>query len=113
MKNRIGVVGLVTIGVLFALSAFAKGNKYVQPGYAPSSTDDVAFAERTTSMSDCMTFSASHKTRGSAGDNAEFRRQFGTPLGSSGGVTEYSYDTYTKILIDCSKRSCSSRCLSK
>ena len=104
----------VVIAVAFiATAALAGGHKYQQKPFEPVDTEDVAAAESVTSMSDCMTFSASHKTKGHETDKAEFHRQFGEPTSKTGNMMTYNYDKYTKVVLDCTQRSCSCRCLPK
>ena len=112
MKKAAFLVALVAI---FAVVSVALAGQYARPkAYTePADTGMTAYAEKTTSMTDCMTFSASHKSRGEAADKVEFNRQFGEPLSAAGAATEYSYDKYTKIILDCSKRQCFCRCLAK
>ncbi len=112
MKRSLLAVA-VAAGIVSAGMAFAGQYSRPKPYAEPQGAGLTAFAERTTSMTDCMTFSASHKSRGATADQAEFQRQFGDPIGVSGAVSEYSYDQYTKVLLDCSKRACSCRCLQK
>jgi hypothetical protein len=69
--------------------------------------------EATTSMSDCMTFSASHVSKGRTADRATFSRQFGNSISEKGNVWNYNYDEYTSIVLDCTKPACSCRCLPK
>jgi len=108
-SNRTFVFGLVMVLVLgFALAAGA--HKYQRN--VPLSEGAQA-GEATTSMSDCMTFTASHVSKGRSADRAEFERQFGSPILQKGNLWSYSYDSYTTIVLDCSKPSCSCRCLPK
>ena len=108
---------LVAIAVVVALAVtatvFAAQYSRPKPYAEPQDTGLTAYAEKTKSMSDCMTFSASHKSRGEAVDRAEFKRQFGDPIGGLGAVSEYNYDQYVRIILDCSKKACSCRCLQK
>ena len=106
---------LIAPVAIFALVAVASASQYGRPkAYTePADTGMASYAEKTTSMTDCMTFSASHKSRGEGADKAEFLRQFGEPLSATGATTEYSYDKYTKIILDCSKKQCFCRCLAK
>ncbi len=103
------VVGAVVLGVALTASAY----KNVKTTYQPPEQQDMSFAEKTRSMTDCMEYSANHKSKGVAEDKALFEKEYKAPLASSGNITEYSYDKYTKILLDCSKSKCSCRCLSK
>lgn len=103
------VVGALVLGVALTASAY-KQSKVV---YQPPETQDMSFAEKTRSMTDCMEYSANHKSKGAAEDKALFEKEYKAPLASAGTMTEYSYDKYTKILLDCSKSKCSCRCLAK
>ena len=106
-------LAVVIAVALIATSALAVGNKYKQKAFEPADTSDVAADESVTSMSDCMTFSAGHKTKGLEGDKAEFGKQFGEPVNKAGTLMTYNYDKYTKVMLDCSKKSCSCRCSPK
>jgi len=105
-------LAFLTIAVITAATAgTASANKY-KKSPTPNRADIVS-AERTTSLTDCMTFSASHATKGKKADQAEFKRQFGDPISTNGQIFEYAYDEYTKVILDCSKGRCSCRCLGK
>lgn len=112
MKRSLVAIAVV---VALALSAAAIAAQHSRPKpYAePQDTGLTAYAEKTRSMTDCMTFSASHKSRGEAVDKAEFKRQFGDSTGGVGAVMEYNYDKYVKVVLDCSKKACSCKCLQK
>jgi hypothetical protein len=112
MKRTLIVVA-VAVSLVLATAAFAAQYGRPKPYVEPQDTGLTGYAEKTRSMSDCMTFSASHKSRGEAVDSAEFKRQFGDSTGGVGSATEYSYDKYTKIILDCSKKACSCKCLQK
>jgi len=73
----------------------------------------VASAEKVRSMDDCMSYSANHVSKGASADRSMFGRQFGQPTSKSGADWTYSYDNYTNIELDCSRRSCYCRCFSK
>lgn len=103
------VVGALSLGVALSVSAY-KNTKTV---YQAPETQDLSFAEKTRSMTDCMEYSANHKSKGPAEDKALFEREYKAPLASTGTTTEYSYDKYTKIILDCAKSKCSCRCLAK
>ena len=64
---------LVASVAIFAVVSVALAGQYARPkAYAePSDTGMTAYAEKTTSMTDCMTFSASHKSRGEAADKVK------------------------------------------
>lgn len=109
--KKFALVAVVAVAFI-ATAVYAAGNKYRQPTTLPVE-EVVVNAESATSMSDCMTFSASHKTKGMTGDEAEFKRQFGEPVNKTGSLLTYNYDKYTKVLLDCSKKSCSCRCVPK
>ncbi|HPQ80473.1 MAG TPA: hypothetical protein PLZ86_01980 [bacterium] len=114
MKKRLLAVAVgIAVAMIFAGTASAGKYSRPKPYVEPADSGLDAFAEKQRSMSDCMSFSASHKSKGSNADRAEFRRQFGEPAGEAGAVTEYSYDKYTRIFLDCSKRLCTCRCLGK
>lgn len=102
---------MVVAAAFIATAALAAGNKYRQTPVVV--VEEPVNAESVTSMSDCMTFSASHKTKGLEGDKSEFDRQFGQPVSKTGNLMTYNYDKYTKVMLDCSKRSCSCRCVPK
>lgn len=109
-------IGYVLAGfAVIALIAFAmnaSAHKYQKKVYAPES-EDVITAESVTSMSDCMSYSANHKSKGVTSDKELFKKQFGEPVSKMGDKTEFSYDNYTKIILDCSTSKCNCRCLSK
>ena len=113
MKNALIVAAVALAVIALSYAAHAAQYNRPKPYVEPQDTGLVAFAEKTKSMSDCMTFSASHKSKGAEGDKAEFNHQFGAPLSESGAAAEYSYDNYTKVILDCAKKSCSCRCLQK
>ena len=109
MKRFALVVVIVT--AFIATAALASGNKYKQTPVVL--VEEPVDSESVTSMSDCMTFSAGHKTKGLEGDKSEFNRQFGEPVSKTGNLMTYNYDKYTKVVLDCSKRSCNCRCSPK
>lgn len=97
--------------ILISQGAIAK-HKYQQQTNLPDSPA-VAAAEKTQSMSDCMTFCAAHKSKGHAADRAMFEKQFGRETGKKGAVSDYSYDEYTRVQLDCSKRHGVCMCMQK
>ena len=107
--NRALMFGLVMVAVL-GVALTANAHKYQKD--VPLSEAAQA-GEATTSMSDCMTFTASHISKGSIADRVEFARQFSDPTAKKGNVWNYNYDGYTSIVLDCTKPSCSCRCLPK
>ena len=112
-KALLAVVVAVAFVAVLVGAASAGQYKRPKPYVEPSDSGLEVFAEKTRSMTDCMTFSASHKSRGAEGDRAEFKRQFGEPVSEAGAVANYNYDKYTKIFLDCSKKMCTCRCLGK
>jgi len=108
MKRSAIVVA--TVGIVLSISLVAFANKYKRDTNAPQPSMNVISAEQTQSMSDCMTFCASHKGTSRARDRAMFQRQFGAPFAESGAVTEYNYDNLTKVALDCSGATSVCRC---
>ena len=107
----LAVICFVVIG--FVVSAHAgKYSKSTTP--APMSQETVnailASPEQTRSMTDCQSYCTNLVTKGQAADKAEFKKQYGEPIGQLGSSTEYNYDKYTRILLDCPTKSCSCRC---
>lgn len=100
---------------LVIVSTDASANKYKKMQYQPheQETSDVASAEKNRSMMDCMQFSANFKSEGINKDKAAFDRQFGGTMSEAGRTLTYSYDTYTTIILDCSKGGCYCKCLGK
>lgn len=111
MRKTVLLVTVVMGLGLLAYAMSASANKYQKYKYTPPATDTTA--ESTTSMSDCMTFSANFQCKGKANNEADFNRQFGQPLSHSGSMATYNYDQYTKIILDCSGRGCHTRCLTQ
>ncbi len=112
-RTYLATIVAVTSTLIFAGAVLAGGHKYQKSIDMPDDSGSAAVEEAVTSMSDCMTFSASHKSKGHEADKEEFVRQFGQPTGGKGSIHEYNYDKYTKVLLDCSARKCSCRCLAK
>jgi len=115
MRKMSLFAAVAAVGVIFiAGSIYAGGHKYRQAPYEPpEAAGDEASAESVTSMSDCMTFSANHKSKGHAEDKAEFKKQYGEPVSAQGSVFMYNYDKYTNVVLDCMAKKCNCRCLSK
>lgn len=109
-KVSLLILGVAVVGLVF-LAFNASAHKYQRKQYTPP--EENTSAESMTSMSDCMSFSSSFTSRGKANDAASFKREFGTPLGSTGRTTTYNYDQYTQILLDCPGGKCNCRCLGK
>lgn len=112
MKKMGYILAVFAVVALIAVSMNASAHKYQQKAYTPGS-ENVMAAESVTSMSDCMSYSASHKSRGMTSDKQLFTKQFGQPVGKRGGKTTFDYDNYTNIILDCSGPKCHCRCLSK
>ncbi|MBT3182782.1 MAG: hypothetical protein HN337_09805 [Deltaproteobacteria bacterium] len=108
MKRTLIILTL-TAAVLISFDALAHKYKETQ-GMVRS---QLTSAEQTESMSDCMTFCASHRSRGRRKDCAMFSKQFGPMIEDDGILKEYNYDNYTKVILDCRRPSCHCRCLSK
>lgn len=111
--KKLCLIGLVVGIAALVASLSIAGNKYRQTPYEPPESGEVAADESVTSMSDCMSFSANHKTKGSETDKAEFKRQFGEPITKNASSITYNYDKYTKIILDCSAKKCDCMCLTK
>lgn len=101
-----GLALILILGIAFAANA----HKYQRK---TSLLPSVQSAEATTSMSDCMTYSASHVSKGRTADRSMFARQFGEPVSKNGRIWNYDYDKYTSIVLDCTKPSCYCRCAPK
>ena len=108
MKRTLIFLTLIAI-VMISFDALA--HKYKEKQTVTRS--QLISAEQTESMSDCMTFCASHKSRGRRRDCAMFAKQFGPMIEDDGLIKEYNYDDYTKVILDCRKGACYCRCLSK
>lgn len=116
MKRTAMIAAVVAFAAsLLIVSTNASANKYRKMQYEPpaAETSDVYSAEKNRSMMDCMQFSANFKSNGMKKDKAMFDKQYGGPLSQAGGALTYSYDTYTNIILDCSRGGCFSRCLGK
>ncbi|MFH1830257.1 MAG: hypothetical protein ABH871_05735 [Pseudomonadota bacterium] len=108
----VGVFVAIALSIMISSASAHKYQK--QTSLRSQSSSDVASAERTRSMTDCMQYAANFKSRGKSSDRADFDRQYGGgPLSESRGVLAYNYDSYTNILLDCSKGRCYCRCLAK
>ncbi len=105
----------VICAVVLGIAVSAHAGKYSQPVYNPPQENELITAtpEQVTSMTDCMAYSARHVSKGVAADKEMFKKEYGEPIGTSGSTTEYNYDKYTKIILDCSKKSCNCRCMQK
>lgn len=110
----------VLLAALTAAAAIAAGtasshaaSKYGKMKYSPPESPMVADAEKVRSMDDCMSYTANHVSRGHEADRSMFAKQFGQPTSAQGAVSTYSYDSYTNIMLDCSRSMCSCRCLGK
>lgn len=110
----IAVIVAFATGIL-AFSTNAAANKYKKMQYQPpaQATGEVASAESNRSMMDCMQFAANFQSQGKAKDTALFNRQFKGAMSEAGNVLTYSYDTYTNIILDCSRGRCFCRCMGK
>ncbi len=104
------LIFLVLIAIV-AISFDALANKYKKK--QPITRAQINSAEQTESMSDCMTFCASHRSRGRKRDCSMFSKQFGPLIEDDGLIKEYNYDDYTNVILDCRKGACFCRCLSK
>lgn len=116
MMKKILVVAIVAVALSAAWSVFVKNasaSKYNKMKYSAPVSAEVADAEKVRSMNDCMSYTANHVSKGHEADHALFSKQFGKATNTSGAVATYNYDDYTKIMLDCSRRLCSCRCLSK
>jgi len=102
-------VGILAVG----LANEASAHKYKKAREGIAQTQTVASAEKVRSMDDCMSYSANHVSKGHAADRKLFQRQFGTTVSKNGAKSTYNYDGYTYISLDCSRRLCSCRCVSK
>lgn len=102
-----GITGFCVALLMF--STIANAHKYLRK--TTDSSPDVMSAEKARSMSDCMTYSANHVSKGCSKDKSMFSKQFGDPIERNGPITSYNYDEYTKIILDCSKASCYCRCM--
>lgn len=111
MRKTVLLVAVVVGLGLLAYAMNASAHKYQKYKYTPPATDTTA--ESTTSMSDCMTYSANFQCKGKTTNEADLNRQFGEPMSHSGSMTTYNYDQYTKIILDCPGRNCYTRCLAK
>ncbi len=116
MMRKILVVAIVAAALSAAWSVFVKdasASKYDKMKYSAPVSAEVSDAEKVRSMNDCMSYTANHVSKGNEADHALFSKQFGKATNTNGAVTSYSYDSYTNISLDCSRRLCSCRCLSK
>lgn len=111
--KKLCLIGLAVGVVALVASLSMAGNKYRKTPYEPPVSGEVGADEAVTSMSDCMSFSANHKSKGSTGDKEEFKKQFGDPITAQSAVITYNYDKYTKVVLDCAAKKCNCRCLSK
>ena len=114
--RKVMILAIAVVALSVAWTAFVKdasATKYGKMQYTAPETPAVASAEKVRSMNDCMSFSANHVSKGREADHELFSKQFGKPANSSGAIANYSYDNYTNIALDCSRRLCSCRCLSK
>jgi len=114
--KKIMVLAIAVVALSVAFTAFVKdasATKYGKMQYSAPETREVADAEKVRSMSDCMSYSANHVSKGREADHELFARQFGKATNISGSIANYNYDNYTTITLDCSRRLCSCRCMSK
>lgn len=109
--KRVLIAAAAVAAILISQGAIAK-HKYQAQTNVPESPAATA-SEKTQSMSDCMTFCAAHKSKGHAADRAMFEKQFGREIGKKGAVADYSYDEYTKVQLDCSKKKGICMCMQK
>jgi hypothetical protein len=107
MRRTHLICGLViAVVAIVAVSGVTHAGKYSRP--KPHVVG--AGGEMTTSMSDCMSFCSSFPGGSRGSSKAMFNKQFGAPASTQGRVYTYNYDSYTKIILDCSG-GCYARCM--
>lgn len=111
IMKRVMIAAAAVAAILISQGAIAK-HKYQKQTNVPNNPA-VAASEKIQSMSDCMTFCAAHKSKGHAADRALFGKQFGKEIGKKGAITDYNYDEYTKVQLNCSKRQGVCMCMQK
>ena len=108
MKKAHLICGLVVVvATIVAVSTASHAGKYSRP---KPHNSIAAGGEKTASMSDCMSFCSSFPGGSMSKSKAMFNKQFGAPNSTRGRVTTYNYDSYTKIILDCSG-GCYARCM--
>jgi len=100
-----GIILLTTMITAISTASYA-GGKYSRP----KTYTVTAGGEKTESMSDCMSFCSSFVGGSARKSKAMFKKQFGEPISVVREVSTYDYDSYTKIILDCS-RGCYARCM--
>ncbi|MFA5812865.1 MAG: hypothetical protein WC956_11150 [bacterium] len=111
-KTNFALFGLAVICVVvLGMAVCAQAGQYTRPtADQPMSAIGVP-PEQTRSMTDCQSYCTNLVTKGQAADKAEFKRQYKEPIGQLGSSTEYNYDKYTKIFLDCPTKTCTCRCV--
>jgi len=104
------ILAVVAIAIV-TISIEASAHKYKPKKHSAWSETSLMLAEKERSLTDCMTYSANHVSKGRKSDRSMFGRQFGSPSTMNGAVWTYNYDQYTRIVLDCSGSRCSCRCL--
>lgn len=105
------IAAVAVAAIVISQVAIAK-HKYQKQTNIPQDAASVS-SEKVQGMSDCMTFCAAHKSKGHAADRAMFEKQFGKETGKKGAMSDYSYDEYTKVQLDCSKKHGVCMCMQK
>ncbi len=108
MKKTHLIFGIILItAMIIAIStASHAGGKYSRP----KTYSVTAGGEETASLSDCMSFCSTFVGGSARKSKTMFKKQFGEPISVVRGVSTYDYDSYTKIILDCS-RGCYARCM--
>lgn len=107
------VAGLVAFATDASASKYNKMREQTWQKAGTGTGSDLYSSEQNRSLTDCMEYSANFRSRGKTKDMAAFNKQYGTPLNKSSRVCTYSYDNFTNIMLDCSRGSCYSKCMSK
>jgi|GEM_PF-6718524 len=111
----LSLAALAVAALVAGAASDAQASKYkkMRTSIVDQPSSSVGSAEKVRSMDDCMSYSANHVSKGRSADRSMFERQFGAPTMKNGATWSFNYDNYTCIQLDCSRRSCYTRCMSK
>lgn len=106
---------LVCAGILAVAFLCVCAHAYDDPNFPPPVGDRI-----NASYTACRNFVANFTSQGCLGDKSTFDQQFGPPSRVNTSVTsnddtmsDYNFDTYTRITLECSNGESNARCYPK